>query len=277
MKKIFASLALSGLLIGLSSSCVSKKKYVQAQTHIENLQQDSAALHQNVNALKADAERLMNQYEGYKQMTEDQKAALMAQLDEQSTELDQKDQALQLRAQRLRALQERLEQQQQIVNDLRKTVEDALVNFNAEDLSVEVKNGKVYVSLSDKLLFPSGSAKINAEGEKAIAKVAEVLLENPRININIMGHTDDVPINTTRFPDNWELSTARATSITRLLTDKYNVPGVRLTASGSSKYSPVAPNETKEGRAKNRRTEIILTPKLEELFKILEGNNSSGM
>jgi chemotaxis protein MotB len=272
MRKFTTVLSASVLIIGMSTSCVSKKKYVQAQTRISNLQQDSTALQQNVDALKADIERMMTKYDNYKQMSESEKAALMSQLDEQSTELSQKDQALQLRAERLRALQERLQRQQEIVNNLRKTVEDALVNFNAEDLSVEVKNGKVYVSLSDKLLFPSGSAQINKEGEQAISKLAEVLNANPKINIDVVGHTDTVPINTTRFPDNWELSTARATSITRLLTDKYNVPGTRLTASGGSKYSPVASNATKEGRARNRRTEIILTPKLEELFKILEGS-----
>lgn len=275
MRKLMTIVSISVLTIGMTTSCVSKKKYVQAQTRIDNLQQDSAALQQNIDALKADIERLMSKYESYKQLSEDQKTALMAQLNEQSTELSQKDQALQLRAERLRALQERLQRQQEIVNSLRKTVEDALVNFDAEDLSVEVKNGKVYVSLSDKLLFPSGSAQINKGGEQAISKLAEVLNANPKINIDVVGHTDTVPINTARFPDNWELSTARATSITRLLTDKYNVPGARLTASGGSKYNPVASNATKDGRAKNRRTEIILTPKLEELFKILDGSSTN--
>ncbi len=275
MKRVLTLFALSAITLGLGTSCVSKKKFVQSQTRVANLEQDSAALQQNIESLKADIERMTQLNNEYKQMTEEQKNALMSKLADQSSELSQKDQALQLRAERLKALQQRLEEQRSIVNNLRKTVEDALVNFKAEDLSVETKNGKVYVSLSDKLLFPSGSAQINADGEKAIGKLAEVLNANPKINIDVVGHTDTVPIKTNRFPDNWELSTARATSITRLLTDTYNVPGARLTASGGSKYSPVASNETKEGRAKNRRTEIILTPKLEELFKILDGNTTS--
>lgn len=258
----------------LSTSCVSKKKFVSAQNHVQSLQQDSTQLTGQVNSLQADLQRSEMKYNKYKDQSESERAALMSQLEEQGTALNQKDQALQMRAQRLKALQDRLEQQQNIVNNLRKTVEDALVNVKAEDLSVEVKNGKVYVSLSDKLLFPSGSANLNQGGKDAIGKLAQVLKENPKINIDVVGHTDSVPINTVKYQDNWDLSTARATTITRLLTEDYGITGTRLTASGMSKYDPVASNDTKEGRAKNRRTEIILTPKLEELFKILDGTSN---
>ncbi|MEQ9261552.1 MAG: OmpA family protein [Owenweeksia sp.] len=275
MKRI-ALLAITSLFaMSLTTSCVSKKKYVKAQSKIDRLQQDSTAFENKIAGLKTDLERTSSQFSKYKEMSEDQKTAMMSQLEKQGSELSEKDQALQLRAQRLRALQDRLNRQQEIVNNLRQTVADALVNFDAEELSVEVKNGKVYVSLSDKLLFPSGSAKLNKEGKDAIGKVAEVLQKNPRINIEVVGHTDDVPINTAKYGDNWELSTARATTITRLLTDDYTIPGERLTASGMSKYNPVATNETKEGRSRNRRTEIVLTPKLEELFKILSGDAES--
>lgn len=243
-----------------------------SQNHVDRLQQDSVQCVQNITQLQTDLQRVESQYDKYKRMTEDEQAALMAQLEKQGTELSEKDQALQLRAQRLRALQERLDRQQQIVDNLRQTVADALVNFDADELSVEVKNGKVYVSLSDKLLFPSGSAKLNEEGKEAIGKVAGVLQKNPRINIEVIGHTDTVPINTPKYANNWELSTARATTITKLLTDEHNIQGERLTASGMSEYNPVASNKTREGRAKNRRTEIVLTPKLQELFKILSGD-----
>lgn len=258
----------------LTTSCVGKKKYVASQNHVSKLQQDSARASETIKDLKTDLQRSEMKYNKYKEETENQKAALMAQLEDQGIKLDQKDKALALRAQRLQALEERLNQQQQIVDNLRKTVEDALVNIDDEDLSVEVKNGKVYVSLSDKLLFPSGSAKLNKEGEDAIGKLAEVLKQNQKINIDVVGHTDSIPINTAKYSDNWDLSTARATTITRLLTEKYSVGGNRLTASGMSDFSPVATNSTKEGRAKNRRTEIILTPKLEELFKILSGSTT---
>ena len=269
MRKTITLVLASIAMMALSTSCVSKKKYVSAQNHIDKLQQDSLAFVRQTNDLQTKLQRTESQFDAYKNKSQNEVASLMSQLEQQGNALNEKDQALQLRAQRLRALQERLEKQQNIVNDLRKTVEDALVNVKAEDLSVEVKNGKVYVSLSDKLLFPSGSATLNKEGKDAIGKLAKVLNENPKINIDVVGHTDSVPINTAKYSDNWDLSTARATTITRLLTEDYNVAGTRLTASGMSKFDPVAPNSSKEGRAKNRRTEIILTPKLEELFKIL--------
>lgn len=274
MRKFTFYLIFLFALSAMTTSCVSKKKYTQAQSHIERLQQDSAQYVQQIDKLQAELAAMTTEYAEYKAASEDQVTSLLAQLEEQGAQLNEKDEALQQRAQRLRALQDRLQEQQQIVEKLRKTVEDALVNIKDEDLNVEVKNGKVYVSLSDKLLFPSGSARLNEDGKEAIGKVGQVLQQNPKINIDVVGHTDSIPINTPKYNDNWELSTARATTITRLLTQEYNIEGTRLTASGMSEYNPVATNATKEGRAKNRRTEIILTPKLEELFKILEGNTA---
>jgi chemotaxis protein MotB len=146
---------------------------------------------------------------------------------------------------------------------------NALVNFKPEELSVFVKNGKVYVSLQESLLFPSGSAVVNPKGKEALGTLAQVLNQNPDITVLIEGHTDSIPIKG-RYEDNWALSTARSTSIVRILTTTYTVDPTRVTASGRSKYEPIDSNETAEGRARNRRTEIILSPKLEELLKLLE-------
>ena len=145
---------------------------------------------------------------------------------------------------------------------------DALVGFNASELSVAVKNGKVYVSLQEELLFPSGSAVVNKKGKEALGKLADVLNSNPDINVEIEGHTDSIPIRG-KYADNWALSVARSTAIVRILTDDYNVNPVRVTASGRSKYDPVDTNDSPEGRARNRRTEIILAPKLDELMKLI--------
>jgi chemotaxis protein MotB len=123
--------------------------------------------------------------------------------------------------------------------------------------------------LQDKLLFPSGSATVNKDGREALGKLAEVLNNNEDIQIMVEGHTDNVPISG-RFEDNWALSTARATAIVRILTATYKVAPERVIAAGKSYYEPKAPNDTAEGRARNRRTEIILTPKLDELFKLLQ-------
>jgi chemotaxis protein MotB len=134
---------------------------------------------------------------------------------------------------------------------------------------VSIKNGKVYVSLSENLLFPSGSATVNPKGKEALGKLAEVLNVNPDITVDIEGHTDSVPIHG-RYQDNWALSVARSTAIVRILTTDYQVDPIRVVASGHSQYDPVQPNATPEGRALNRRTEIILSPKLDELYKLLE-------
>jgi len=146
---------------------------------------------------------------------------------------------------------------------------DALVGFNASDLSISQKNGKVYVSLSENLLFPSGSAVVNPQGKEALSRLADVLNVNPDISVDIEGHTDSIPIRK-KYEDNWALSTARATSIVRILVNDYKVDPVRVIASGHSLYDPVDSNSTEEGRARNRRTEIILSPKLDELYKLLE-------
>lgn len=275
MKKLVQISVLMLTVIVSSTSCVSKKKYMAAQNHIDRLQTDSTAYVATIAALETNLASTRANFAEYKDATATDMASLMAQLQQQGQKLNEKDEVLRERAARLQALQERLNKQQVIVDRLRKTVEDALVGFDQDELSVEVKNGKVYVSLSDKLLFPSGSAQLNEGGKEAIGKVGKVLLQNPKINIDVVGHTDSIPINTAKYNDNWELSTARATTITRLLTNEHSIAGSRLTASGMSKYQAVATNETKEGRAKNRRTEIILTPKLEELFKILDGTSSA--
>jgi chemotaxis protein MotB len=123
--------------------------------------------------------------------------------------------------------------------------------------------------MSDKLLFKSGSADVESKGKEALQKLAEVLNKNNEIGIAIEGHTDNVPIKTAIYKDNWDLSAARATNVVRLLTDEYNMDPHRLTAAGRGEFSPVADNSTMEGKAKNRRTEIVLSPKLDELLKAI--------
>lgn len=161
-----------------------------------------------------------------------------------------------------------------MVDDLRKSIEEALVSFKGEDLNMELRSGLVCISFIDKLLSPSGSVRLNKEWVEAIGLLGEVLNENPDISIAVVGHTDSIPINTSTYRDNGGLSTAFAKTITRQLIDEEKIDGSRLTASGRSKYEPLATKATREGRAKNRRTEIVLTPKLEELFKILEGEGA---
>jgi chemotaxis protein MotB len=191
----------------------------------------------------------------------------------QSAQLSQKDKDLQNKERMLREMQAIIARQNEMTNKLNQTLRDALVGFNSDELTLEIRDGKVYVSMSDKLLFKSGSTAVEPKGVEALKVLADVLNKNPDIQILVEGHTDNVPIKTAVFKDNWDLSVGRATVITRMLNEKYGVAATRMTASGRGEYYPKATNETPEGKAKNRRTEIILSPKLDEIMNLL---NSSG-
>ena len=185
------------------------------------------------------------------------------QLNDLRTQLNQKKE-------RLVELERALNQKDSIVNVLKNKVSDALYGFEGEGLDVKIKNGKVYVSMEDKLLFPSGSTQIDQRGKEALRKLAQVLEKHQDINIMVEGHTDNVPvISNPSIKDNWDLSVKRATAVIRILMGNSNIKGERIIAAGRSKYLPLASNETANGRQMNRRTEIILTPKFGELLEIL--------
>lgn len=190
-------------------------------------------------------------------------------LKNKQTEINNKDRSLKDKEARLRELERIINHQDSVMSALTNTVKNALLGFNADELTVYTKDGKVYVSMSDKLLFKSGSAVVEEKGQTALQKLAEVLNKNNDVSIAIEGHTDNVPIKTAQYKDNWDLSTARATNVVRLLTDTDGMDPKRLTAAGRGEWSPVADNSTVEGKAKNRRTEIVLSPKLDELMKVL--------
>jgi len=187
-------------------------------------------------------------------------------------ELAEKEELLSQREKALNELRVVIARQDSITRRLNDILRDALLGFQSDELSVEVRNGKVYVSMSDKLLFQSGSASIEEKGKEAIKVLADVLGKNKDIDILIEGHTDTIPIHTAVYKDNWDLSVARATSIVRILTNEYKIASTRLTASGKGEFSPKATNSTPEGRAVNRRTEIILSPKLDEIMQLLKTN-----
>jgi chemotaxis protein MotB len=231
---------------------------------------DSARFEQKIAGLQADVAGLQQNISALNQKMDASNAAAEGTIANQKNALQKSKQELADQQRKLESLQSLLEQQKKNADALRQKMADALVKFNSNELSVSVKNGKVYVSLQENLLFPSGSATINVKGKEALGKLAEVLNANQDITVNIEGHTDSIPIRT-RFEDNWALSTARATSIVRILTKDYQVDPVRVVASGHSRYDPVNANTTPEGRAKNRRTEIILSPKLDELYKLING------
>lgn len=172
---------------------------------------------------------------------------------------------------RVKELEKILADKEKAVNDLRNKVSNALLSFKEKDLTVYVKNGKVYVSLSEQLLFKSGSTAVDEKGVEALKKLAGVLKDQNEVNVMVEGHTDDVPVarGTSGIKDNWDLSVLRATEISRILIAN-GVGPQKIMPAGRGEFTPVAEGKTKEARQQNRRTEIILTPKLDELFKILE-------
>jgi len=230
-----------------------------------NLKKDTASLNNDIKNLEKKYDNLTNDKLS-------QSEQFSAALKKKSDELISKEKLLQDRESALNDLKKVVARQDSITNRLNKILHDALLGFKSDELSVEIKNGKVYVSMSDKLLFKSGSAAIEAKGIEAIKVLADVLNKNNDIDILVEGHTDAIPIKTAQYHDNWDLSAARAISIVRILTDEYNITPTRLTASGKGEFSPKATNATPEGRASNRRTEIILSPKLDELMKLLKTN-----
>jgi chemotaxis protein MotB len=174
---------------------------------------------------------------------------------------------------RVNELEGILSRQEAVVQELRRTVSSALLGFENNGLTVEIKNGKVYVSLEESLLFASGSTTVDRRGETALRELAKVLERNPDINIMIEGHTDDVPLRAgASIRDNWDLSVLRATAIVRILLNHGSIEPQRFVVAGRGEHLPIDPAKTADARRKNRRTEIILTPKLDALFQIIELN-----
>lgn len=259
------NLFLPALLAILLTSCVSQKKFQAALTREQSLLSQNTQLNDEVVRLRSQIENLQKD-----------NARLITQVDEAlknyaqaSGQANLTQQQLEAEQRRLLELRRLLQQQGEAVENLRKKMADALVGFNSNELTVFTKNGRVYVSMQENLLFPSGSAVINEKGKTALQTVAQALNNNPDINVVVEGHTDSIPIRRS-FEDNWALSVARATSIVRILTNTYAVDPTRVTASGRSYFEPVESNSTPEGRQRNRRTEIILAPKLDQIMQLLE-------
>lgn len=268
MKKILPLIAIVMLL----ASCVAKRILKQSQMETATLRQDSTQLSNKIETLQGNIASLESNIKELKEKIaalNNQNNQLGQQTADQQNQLSQSKETLQQQQERLRHLQALLAQQKAQSEELKNKMTEALKGFNSNDLSVYQKNGKVYVRLSENLLFPSGSAVVNPKGVDALSKLAAVLNLNSDVSVNIEGHTDSIPIRG-RFKDNWDLSTARANAIVRILVNNYKVDPVRVIASGHSYYDPIESNATPEGRAKNRRTEIILSPKLDEMYKLLE-------
>ena len=271
---------------------VAGSKLQSLEKDITALKADTAAQNQKMRELSAKYAALNKSYEFLMESNnalmatnEKENQALSKKLAETQKELQLKEDSLQTEQNRLDYLSKELQKREarvyelesliarkdSTVNAVMKRVKDALLNFEGKGLTVETRDGKVYVSLENRLLFPSASWNVNAEGKKALDQLAVVLAENPDLNVMVEGHTDSDAFNgSTAVKDNWDLSVMRATSIVKIITSNKGVNPMKITAAGRSEYLPVATNDTPEGKAKNRRTEIVITPNLGELIEMLE-------
>jgi chemotaxis protein MotB len=187
--------------------------------------------------------------------------------------LNQKRLEIEDQSRRLMELESILHSKDSAVFALKSKITNALLGFENKGLTIHQRNGKVYVTMDEKLLFKSGRWDVDPKGQEAIKQITGVLEQNKDINILVEGHTDDVPMRGAgEIQDNWDLSAKRATAIVKILLQNSSMDPKRVTAAGRGSYMPLDPAKTPEARAKNRRTEIILTPKLDELFQILESN-----
>jgi chemotaxis protein MotB len=191
-------------------------------------------------------------------------------LKEKERRLGEREKEITERENKIKELQAEIARRDSITNRLNQMLQGALLGFEKDELSIEIKNGKVYVSMSDKLMFKSGKADVQEKGIAALDALGKVLAKNENFEILVEGHTDNVPIKTAQYNDNWDLSAARSIAVVRILQTGGTLNPARLTAAGKGEYEPKASNDTPEGRAKNRRTEIILTPNLSELMNYIE-------
>ena len=265
----------------------SQNQLDQLQKKYDSLITDRNALQQELTALHKKYESLNESYSALEQNSSKEIAdniqknrELLAQLEAKELALAaENDRLLKLeadmqeRSQRIAELELLITSKDQAMRDLKNAISSALTAFEGKGLTVEQRNGKVYVSMENKLLFKSGSWAIGSKGRIAIEQLGSVLADNPEIAVLIEGHTDNDPFSSGgQIANNWDLSTKRATAIVQILSENASINPESLTAAGRGEYAPIASNDDTEGKAKNRRIEVILTPKLDEISKLLNND-----
>lgn len=275
MKKLFVLIAVVSVML---SSCVSQKKYAEMEDGFNKKSQELvdvkadlmkcriesesslAALEQQVADLKKDKEKTLEYVDNLTVLSK----SASDNIKETLAQMGKKDEYIQ-------HIQKAMTRKDSINLalgfQLKKVLKDG---FNDEDIQVNVEKTVVYISIADKLLFKSGSATISSAAKNVLGKVAEVISAQPELEVMVEGYTDNKPISTAGIKDNWDLSVKRSTSVIRVLQNDFNIEPSRLVAAGRSEYMPLESNDTVEGRARNRRTRIVLMPKLDQFFELLE-------
>jgi chemotaxis protein MotB len=275
MRKLVVLMVFASILL---SSCVSQKKYTELEDNFKNKSQELvdvkadlmkcrvekdarvSALEQQVVDLKKDKEKTLEYVDNLTVLSK----SASDNIKETLAQMGKKDEYIQ-------HIQKAMTRRDSINLALGFKLKSVLKEgFNDEDIQIDVEKTVVYISIADKLLFKSGSATISAAAKDVLQKVADVVSAQPELEIMVEGYTDNKPISTAGIKDNWDLSVKRATSVVRMLQNDFSIEPARLIAAGRSEYLPLETNDTVEGRARNRRTRIVLMPKLDQFFKLLE-------
>ena len=261
-------------LMFLATSCVSTKKYTSAQSELKKIKDQNSEFTANNAKLEHQIKDFETNYAKLKQMNDELSNKYASLENNSAKKINESDIALQRDERALSDLQHAVMLEKKEVSGIRQQLCDALKCFSPDEVSVQEKNGELYVMMYDKLLFPSAGTIVNKRGKKALNILSKVLKDNT-MKLMVEGHTDAVPIHNAMFNDNWDLSVLRATNVIRVLTKENKLDPARIVASGKGKYEPFYDNKTAKGRSLNRRTDIVLLPKLDELYSLIDKNNNN--
>jgi chemotaxis protein MotB len=277
---IYLTTLLLSILLILQSACVSNRKYTTLQdtytkqtSEVTLCETERKELTQMNTSLKNEIKSLQQQMEYLKENNTQMLKHLQDLSVLSGTQAESVRKSLENLGERdayIRTLQSSLAYKDSLMMVLVMNLKGVLGDMNDQDIEIKVEKGVVYISISDKMLFKSGSYQVNENARIVLGKVAKVLADKPQIEFMVEGHTDSVPISNNCLVDNWDLSVKRASSITRILQSEYHLDPTRITAAGRGEFLPVASNETEEGRMANRRTRIVIQPQLDQFFQLLE-------
>ena len=270
MKKIFLFGAAAAIFF---SSCVSSKKYAELQTKQKQTEDLLNSATVKLNTCLEEKDNYKSQLDALRRNNQDlinNMGNLTTLTAKGADNLEKSLESLREKDLTIRKLQDAVTRRDSVNLALVQSLKGVLGNLDDEDINISVEKGVVYVNISDKLLFSSGSTTVSARAKEVLGKVATVVKNKPDFEFMVEGHTDTVPIHTARMTDNWDLSVLRATSVVRILQNDFGVSPARMTAAGRSQYIPVASNDAKDGRAKNRRTRIVILPKLDQFYSMIE-------
>jgi len=270
MKKIMLLSATAALLL---SSCVSQKKFAELETLQQETKDQLNTATVKLNSCLDEKERLGDQIK----TLNNQNSALLNNVGnlatlstKEASNLEKSLESIKEKDLKIQRMQDAITKKDSVTLALVTSLKGVLGNMSDEDISINVEKGVVYVSISDKLLFESGKYNVTSRAKEVLGKVAMVVKNKPEIEFMVEGHTDDQAMKGGVIEDNWDLSVKRATSVVRILQNEFGVPPERMTAAGRSYYIPVASNANAEGRAKNRRTRIVILPKLDQFYNLVE-------